>query len=131
MGAIVAFEIEITEMKNVFKLSQDRDQASYQNIIAKLKEQDEAGRAIASGRELVSALFVIPYPPGFPILVPGQIISAAILEYLNALDVREIHGFRPELGFRVFTEEALAHARQVKLPKPQKAAGSGRGGVSS
>ena len=47
MGAIVAFEIEITEMKNVFKLSQDRDQASYQNIIAKLKEQDEAGRAIA------------------------------------------------------------------------------------
>lgn len=47
MGAIVAFEIEITEMKNVFKLSQDRDQASYQNIITKLKEQDEAGRAIA------------------------------------------------------------------------------------
>lgn len=47
MGAIVAFEIEITEMKNVFKLSQDRDQASYQNIIAKLQEQDEAGRAIA------------------------------------------------------------------------------------
>lgn len=47
MCAIVAFEIEITEIKNVFKLSQDRDQASYQNIIAKLKEQDEAGRAIA------------------------------------------------------------------------------------
>ncbi len=47
MGAIVAFEIEIAEMRNVFKLSQDRDQASYQNIIAKLNEQDEAGRAIA------------------------------------------------------------------------------------
>ncbi|HND44519.1 MAG TPA: FMN-binding negative transcriptional regulator, partial [Cyclobacteriaceae bacterium] len=48
MGAIVAFEIEITEMDNVFKLSQDRDLASYQNIIAKLKDQDEAGRVIAA-----------------------------------------------------------------------------------
>lgn len=51
MGAIVAFEIEITEIENVFKLSQDRDLASYQNIIAKLKTQDEAGRAVAHEME--------------------------------------------------------------------------------
>ncbi len=29
-----------------------------------------------SGREIVSAIFVIPYPPGFPILVPGQVLSS-------------------------------------------------------
>jgi arginine decarboxylase len=26
---------------------------------------------------------------------------------MRALDVKEIHGYRPELGLRVFTEEAL------------------------
>lgn len=70
----------------------------------------EAAKAIAAGRELVSALFVIPYPPGFPILVPGQIISMEILKFMEALDVREIHGFRPELGFRVFKQSVLDEA---------------------
>jgi arginine decarboxylase len=27
---------------------------------------------------------------------------------MRALDVKEIHGFRPELGMRVFTEAALS-----------------------
>jgi arginine decarboxylase len=66
---------------------------------------------IAAGREVVSAMFVIPYPPGFPILVPGQVISKEILAFIEALDTREIHGYRPELGFRVFTDEALAESR--------------------
>ncbi|MDN4165920.1 FMN-binding negative transcriptional regulator [Cytophagales bacterium LB-30] len=36
---IAGFEIEITGIDTVFKLSQDRDAESYQNIINKLKEQ--------------------------------------------------------------------------------------------
>lgn len=63
--------------------------------------------AMNAGRDVVSATFVIPYPPGFPILVPGQVISAEIIEFLRNLDVKEIHGYRPDLGLRVFTEEAL------------------------
>ena len=59
------------------------------------------------GEAVVAAMFVIPYPPGFPILVPGQVVSRAILDYMGALDVKEIHGYRPELGLRVFTIEAL------------------------
>ena len=51
MKAIVAFEIEITELDTVFKLSQDRDLKSYDNIITKLKEQDEDGRVIAAEME--------------------------------------------------------------------------------
>ena len=47
MRAIVAFEIEIVEMDNVFKLSQDRDYNSYLNIIEKLKQQDLDGQVIA------------------------------------------------------------------------------------
>ncbi len=60
------------------------------------------------GRKIISASFVIPYPPGFPVLVPGQVMTEEILNFLLALDVKEIHGFRPELGLRVFTEKALA-----------------------
>jgi transcriptional regulator len=48
---IVSFEIEVTEIDTVFKLSQDRDQESYENIIKKLNEQDESGRAIAQEME--------------------------------------------------------------------------------
>lgn len=51
MKAIVAFEIEVTEMDTVFKLSQDRDAESYRNIIGKLKERGEDGRVIAAEME--------------------------------------------------------------------------------
>ena len=45
--AIVAFEVEVTSIENVFKLSQNRDKESYQHIIEKLKDQDADGKAIA------------------------------------------------------------------------------------
>jgi transcriptional regulator len=51
MKAIVAFEIEVNEINNVFKLSQDRDQQSYHNIIVKLREQGEDGQVIAAEME--------------------------------------------------------------------------------
>jgi transcriptional regulator len=51
MKYIVAFEIEVTEMDNVFKLSQNRDAESYHNIIKELKNQGEDGRVIAAEME--------------------------------------------------------------------------------
>jgi arginine/lysine/ornithine decarboxylase len=30
---------------------------------------------LKDGPDLVAANFVIPYPPGFPIMVPGQVIT--------------------------------------------------------
>ncbi|HLF45011.1 MAG TPA: FMN-binding negative transcriptional regulator [Chitinophagaceae bacterium] len=47
MKAIVSFEIEVTGIDNVFKLSQDRDEKSYQNIIEKLEQQGGDGKLIA------------------------------------------------------------------------------------
>jgi len=49
--AIVAFEVDVTEVDTVFKLSQDRDFQSYLNIISKLKAQDEDGKVIAAEME--------------------------------------------------------------------------------
>jgi transcriptional regulator len=47
MKAIVSFEVEITSMDHVFKLSQDRDEKSYDNIIEELKQQNGDGEKIA------------------------------------------------------------------------------------
>jgi transcriptional regulator len=47
MHAIVAFEIEVIEIDNVFKLSQDRDSEGYHNIIENLKQQGVDGQVIA------------------------------------------------------------------------------------
>jgi transcriptional regulator len=48
MKYIVGFEIEVTELDTVFKLSQDRDVESYHNIIKELRKQGEDGRVIAA-----------------------------------------------------------------------------------
>ena len=48
MKAIIAFEVEITSIENVFKLSQNRDEKSFHNIMAKLQEQGSDGQFIAN-----------------------------------------------------------------------------------
>jgi len=70
---------------------------------------------IESGEQFVSAAFVTPYPPGFPVLVPGQVFSAEIISYLLALDVKEIHGYEPVKGLRVFTNAALKQTTSKQL----------------
>jgi arginine decarboxylase len=62
---------------------------------------------LVNDKELVSTSFVIPYPPGFPILVPGQVVSKDIVRFMLALDVKEIHGYRADLGLKIFTRQAL------------------------
>ncbi|MEP6682491.1 MAG: FMN-binding negative transcriptional regulator, partial [Parafilimonas sp.] len=48
MKAIIAFEIEITSIEHVFKLSQNRDEKSYENIIEQLKDGSEDEQTIAA-----------------------------------------------------------------------------------
>jgi arginine decarboxylase len=78
---------------------------------------------LKNNRELVSTSFVIPYPPGFPILVPGQVVSEEIIRFMIALDVKEIHGYRAELGLKVFTIEALNRKNTISamgaIPFPE------------
>ncbi|AKO96332.1 MAG: beta-eliminating lyase-related protein [Marinovum algicola] len=89
------------DIRAAFFLAYDEEKCDYIPLDDKLQTRLE------DGEELVSTSFIIPYPPGFPILVPGQVISPEILSFMRALDVSEIHGFRADLGLRVFTKEAL------------------------
>mgnify|MGYP000707634744 FL=1 len=89
------------DIRTAYYLSYDDRNCDYMELERTLTEM------LAAGKEVVSASFIIPYPPGFPILVPGQVISKEILAFMLALDVNEIHGYRSDLGLRVFTESAL------------------------
>ncbi len=91
------------DIRKAFFLAYDGENCDYITI-----DEETIGPVMQSGRELVSATFVTPYPPGFPILVPGQVISEEILAFMRALDVKEIHGYEPEFGLRIFTEEVLS-----------------------
>ncbi len=96
------------DMRSAFFMSYDEDNCDYIDL--------EDDILLDDSKQLVSASFIIPYPPGFPILVPGQVISSEIVKFMRALDVSEIHGYRPDLGLRIFTAEALSshtahHAR--------------------
>jgi transcriptional regulator len=44
--AILAFEIEVIELDNVYKLSQNRDEKSYDNIVQQLKQQEGDAKEI-------------------------------------------------------------------------------------
>jgi len=56
--AIIAFEVEVRQIDNVFKLSQNRDEKSYHNIIQKLEAQDADGKYIAEEmKQRTSQLF--------------------------------------------------------------------------
>ncbi len=66
----------------------------------------ELAERVGRGEQPVSAGFVTPYPPGFPVLVPGQVISAEVLDFMAVLDTREIHGYDARRGYRVLRPEA-------------------------
>jgi arginine decarboxylase len=76
----------------------------------------EIDRRLKEGPELVSANFVIPYPPGFPIMVPGQVITQETIDFMRKLDVKEIHGYEAAEGLKLVRADALAK-RTEAAPK--------------
>ena len=68
---------------------------------------EQIDEKLDAGIDVVSATYVTPYPPGFPVLVPGQVVSREILQFMRDLDTKEIHGYEPNFGYRVYTEKAI------------------------
>jgi transcriptional regulator len=61
LPAIVAFEIKVDKLENVFKLSQNRDEKSYRNIISKLEQK--GGNSLQIANEMKNRLDEL-FPPG-------------------------------------------------------------------
>jgi arginine decarboxylase len=68
----------------------------------------EIEKRLKEGPALVSANFVIPYPPGFPIMVPGQVITKETIDFMRKLDVKEIHGYEKARGLKLLKADAPA-----------------------
>jgi arginine decarboxylase len=71
-------------------------------------DSKEIDNRLKNGPPLVSAKFVIPYPPGFPIMVPGQVITQETITFMRKLDVKEIHGFNAAKGLELLRPDVLA-----------------------
>jgi arginine decarboxylase len=92
---------------------------SYNDAYCEYLTPEEAEQRVENGEQVVSTTYVTPYPPGYPVLVPGQVFSPQILAFMRSLDTPEVHGYRPELGYRVYRDKALeiaAAARPEPLP---------------
>ena len=46
--------------------------------------------------------------PEFPIMVPGQVVTREIIDFMRKLDVKEIHGYNNVQGLKLVRPEALA-----------------------
>jgi arginine decarboxylase len=80
------------------------DPANCEYVKVNSAEMDER---LKNGPVLVAADFVIPYPPGFPIMVPGQIVTTETITFMRKLDVKEIHGYHAAQGLRLLKMSAL------------------------
>ncbi|WP_348644657.1 decarboxylase [Starkeya sp. ORNL1] len=69
-------------------------------------------KRLESGPDLVSANFVIPYPPGFPIMVPGQVLTRETIDFMRKLDVKEIHGYEAAKGLKLLRPDVLNGKKQ-------------------
>ncbi|CAG9483204.1 unnamed protein product [Plasmodium vivax] len=99
------------DLRMAFYLAYEEDYVEY-ILMADLKER------IRQNELIVSASFIIPYPPGFPVLVPGQLVSQEIVEYLSGLSVKEIHGYDESIGFRCFYNFVLDYFYNLVTSDP-------------
>ena len=109
------------DMRSAYFLAADEENCHYLPL-----DSPELDRELSGTDAPVSSKFVIPYPPGFPLLVPGQIVTPDIVEYMRKLDVKEIHGYQQELGLRLFKKEVLERrmAAERRLAEATEGGGS-------
>ena len=84
------------DMRSAFYGAYDANQCEYVRL-----NGSEIDSRLGEGPDMVSANFVIPYPPGFPILVPGQVVTPETVEFMRKLDVKEIHGYEAARGLKL------------------------------
>jgi arginine/lysine/ornithine decarboxylase len=94
------------DMRTPFFLAYDAENCTHVRLNSK-----EIDDMVKNGRA-VSAKFVIPYPPGFPIMVPGQVITKETIDFMRKLDVKEIHGYQAALGLELIKPEKLGGAKR-------------------
>ena len=89
-------------IREAFYLAYDADNCEHLHL-----HSTEMDDRLKSGEEIVGANFIIPYPPGFPVIVPGQVVTKEIIDFLRVLDVGEIHGYDEHRGLQIIKSDVL------------------------
>jgi arginine decarboxylase len=95
------------DMRTAFFGAYHADQCEYVPLFGA-----ECDKRLKDGPEMISANFVIPYPPGFPIMVPGQVLTQETIDFMRKLDVKEIHGYERERGLKLLRADAVGAAKR-------------------
>ena len=91
----------LVDVRQAYYAANQSEQTDYLSLDSNIMLQAQQGQT------WVSAAFVTPYPPGFPMLVPGQIIDYDFLLYFSGLTIKEIHGYQAESGLKIFQASYL------------------------
>jgi arginine decarboxylase len=105
------------DVRSAFFAAYDENRCEHIKLLS-----PDIDRRLEAGPEMVSSNFVIPYPPGFPIMVPGQVINRETIDFMRKLDVKEIHGYTASLGLKLLKSlgpVAVAH-KPVQTEKPKR-----------
>jgi arginine decarboxylase len=102
------------DMRTAFYMAYDSSRCEHVKLMS-----PDIDKRLKSGPPLVSAHFVIPYPPGFPIMVPGQVIAADTIEFMRKLDVKEIHGYDANLGLKLIKPSTLGEGATAAAASAQ------------
>ena len=113
-------------MREAFFAAYEEDECEYLPLMSpKINER------LKNGPEMVSANFVIPYPPGFPIMVPGQVIASDTIDFMRKLDVKEIHGYNNTRGLKLIKLSAIPPAKSGGKSKAKESSGSKSGSAAT
>ncbi len=94
-------DFQAIDLRTAYYAGQRAENVTYATLSTELLKQ------VMNDQTLISAGFVTPYPPGFPIIVPGQRITYDLLRYLQNIQIKEIHGYHATKGLKVFTDQFL------------------------
>ena len=87
--ALVKIDKEIISMDNNYNFTYKSPQKIYEIYLAMIKKSDLVPLEKSKGK--IAADFTYAYPPGIPILAPGELISEEILENINNLTQNNIN----------------------------------------
>jgi arginine decarboxylase len=104
------------DMRSAFFAAYNEDECEYVPLM-----DPRIDERLANGPDMVSANFVIPYPPGFPIMVPGQVIDSGTIGFMRKLDVKEIHGYHATRGIKLIKLAAIPGGDRSKSGAPAAA----------
>lgn len=87
--ALIKIDKEIIRMDNNYNFTYKSPQKIYEIYEAMIKKSDLVSLEKSIGK--IAADFTYAYPPGIPILAPGELISKEIIENINNLTRNNIN----------------------------------------